>query len=380
MASPGTYISAIGHVGLIVWLVAGWGFDAEPLPFEVTEVSVVSGEEFDQLMAARTPDPGDAPPETPVQPVIEDAPPPAPEALPTPTERAATPQPVAPPEVETPPPPAPLPIPPAAEVADAAPAEPTPPAPSSAAPTVSMSPVPRPPRADRIAATPSAPPPPDARIDDVASPAAIPDDAPAPEEVVEEPREETAPPETATEIAIADEKPSGAVQTSVRPLTRPTRPEPRPTPAPEPQPEPEPEPEPLPVPDAAMVADALAAALAEENPSAAAPNVPEGPPLTGAERDTFRIAVNRCWNVDPGSVAARVTIEVGFELTPAGRIAGDVRLEASSGDPAATRVAFEAARRAILRCQGEGYDLPAAKYEQWKEVVITFDPSGMRMR
>ena len=34
--------------------------------------------------------------------------------------------------------------------------------------------------------------------------------------------------------------------------------------------------------------------------------------MTGAERDSFRISVNRCWNVDPGSVAsgavARLTL------------------------------------------------------------------------
>ena len=41
---------------------------------------------------------------------------------------------------------------------------------------------------------------------------------------------------------------------------------------------------------------------------------------------------------------------------------------------------IEAARRAILRCQSGGYQLPADKYEQWKDVVITFDPSGMRLR
>ncbi|MDO7707324.1 MAG: energy transducer TonB, partial [Loktanella sp.] len=45
-----------------------------------------------------------------------------------------------------------------------------------------------------------------------------------------------------------------------------------------------------------------------------------------------------------------------------------------------TEIAFQAARRAILRCQSGGYQLPADKYDQWKEVEITFDPSGMRLR
>ena len=47
---------------------------------------------------------------------------------------------------------------------------------------------------------------------------------------------------------------------------------------------------------------------------------------------------------------------------------------------AAIAAAYQSARRAILRCEKDGYVLPADKYEQWKEVEMTFDPSGMRMR
>lgn len=116
-------------------------------------------------------------------------------------------------------------------------------------------------------------------------------------------------------------------------------------------------------------------------PAAPAPAVAAGPPMTGSEKENFRIAVNRCWNVDPGSVAARVTVEVGFSLDRAGSVIGnEVRLIRSDGDQSATNTAFEAARRAILRCQSGGYQLPADKYDQWKDVVITFDPSGMRVR
>jgi hypothetical protein len=72
---------------------------------------------------------------------------------------------------------------------------------------------------------------------------------------------------------------------------------------------------------------------------------------------------------------------VGFKLLPDGRVDGDVRqVSATGGDVGATEIAFQAARRAILRCQSGGYKLPADKYDQWKEVEITFDPSGMRLR
>ena len=49
MATPGTIFSGLGHIGLIGWLVAGWGFNAEPLRIETMDISVISGEEFDHV-------------------------------------------------------------------------------------------------------------------------------------------------------------------------------------------------------------------------------------------------------------------------------------------------------------------------------------------
>jgi hypothetical protein len=189
-----------------------------------------------------------------------------------------------------------------------------------------------------------------------------------PAEVVEEAIEVTAPPETATEIVPEDAVPSGAVETSIRPSVRPNRPPPAPvTPAE------------TSTASSDSVADAVAAAVAD---AASTPDIPQGPPMTGSEREGFRVAVNRCWNVDPGSVAARVTIVVGFSLDQAGKVVGDVRqISADGGDANAVSTAYQSARRAILRCQNpNGYQLPADKYGQWKDVEITFDPSGMRLR
>ena len=72
---------------------------------------------------------------------------------------------------------------------------------------------------------------------------------------------------------------------------------------------------------------------------------------------------------------------VGFSLGQDGKVNSDVRqVAATGGDAAATKIAYDAARRAILRCQGTGgYDLPAEKYSEWQDVEITFDPSGMRI-
>ncbi|PHP26345.1 hypothetical protein CJ301_16805, partial [Limimaricola cinnabarinus] len=173
-----------------------------------------------------------------------------------------------------------------------------------------------------------------------------------------------------------------------RPPSRPARAAPEPEPAPEPAPVTEPEtqtassrdaePETPPAADTSdAVADALAAALA----STPAPAANPGPPMTGAEQSAFRVAVQECWNVDVGSEAARVTLTVAFDLDPQGRVQGDIRrVGGQGGSEAAIEAAFQSARRAILRCQRDGYVLPAEKYEQWKEVEMTFDPSGMRMR
>ena len=372
MATPGTIISGIGHVGLIGWLILGWGMNSEPLEIQTFDVSVISGEEFEQMRARTTPEPGDADPTAPAPPVVDETPPPPPTEE-EPAETAPPPDPVEPPESEAPPPPPPA-APPEAEVTDAPPAVPAQPVASPPTPDVEVSETPTPPQAPTVASTITAPPPPDATVDDAVREEVVPDNT-AEAEVVQEEQEATAPEETTTAIVIEDLAPTTSVRPSARPI-RPTPPQTAEVAQEEPAQEETAQAEPETSED--DVAAALEAAL---NATPAAPAVAAGPPMTGAERDSFRIAVNRCWNVDPGSVAARVTVEVGFSLDREGRVQGnEVRLLSSDGDQSATNTAFEAARRAILRCQSGGYQLPADKYDQWRDVVITFDPSGMRLR
>lgn len=104
-------------------------------------------------------------------------------------------------------------------------------------------------------------------------------------------------------------------------------------------------------------------------------------PMTSAERESFRKSVVRCWNFDPGSAAAAATLVVAFKLDRSGKPDGDVTLlSASGGDEAAQNIAFHSVRRAVLRCGGFGFDLPADKFEQWQNIEMTFDPSGVRVR
>jgi hypothetical protein len=152
-------------------------------------------------------------------------------------------------------------------------------------------------------------------------------------------------------------------------------PEESPEPAAPPAPEPAPEPE-------DSVADAIADAVAEAVTSAP-PAAPSGPPLGQGARDGFRIAVQACWNVGALSTEAlQTTVVVAFDMERDGRpVAGSLRLlEFSGGSEASAQQAYEAARRAIIRCGARGFDLPAEKFDQWQNVEMTFNPERMRIR
>ena len=104
--------------------------------------------------------------------------------------------------------------------------------------------------------------------------------------------------------------------------------------------------------------------------------------MTQGETDGFRLAVQDCWVVDVGSQASNVTVTVGFEMDRSGRVVSSslTLLSSEGGSGTAVDTAFQAARRAILRCQGDGYRLPPEKFDQWKSVEMTFNPQSMRIR
>ncbi|MGB1034980.1 MAG: hypothetical protein ACPGVS_08150, partial [Primorskyibacter sp.] len=195
---------------------------------------------------------------------------------------------------------------------------------------------------------------------------------------------------------------SGAVGVSLRPRARPqpaprTAPQTAQTSPPVTRPEAPSQPAPPPVatldPDQDL--DALASSILQSNPvtdaisdalfealATNAPDVPTGPPLSAAEADALRVAVQACWVVDVGSEAANVTVVIGISMNENGTVRpSTVRLLASEGGAGrAVDVAFQAARRAVLRCQQGGYQLPKDKYAHWKDIEITFNPKDMRLR
>lgn len=366
----GWYISAAGHTLLILWLLVGGMFARDTMQ-EVTiaEVSVMTEAEFAALMPRATaPDiaseaPAVTPPatdETAPETPAEDA---APEVTaPEPVEVPETPQ---EPQVE-----APLPVPEAVVVEDAPPVQ-TPPTDidgSAPEPDAVAAPAPR------VAPIPQVAPPPVAE----AAPELVEDSAPDPELPPEEPVEEdqAAAPDAASDriVTEAEEVKEYAPASSMRPRSRPQAPvraaetpreEPRDTPAETADP----------------IADAVAAAVAEANEPR--PSAPTGPPLTGGERDALRISVSQCWNVGSLSTdALSTTVVVAVSMAETGvPDSGSIRMVSfSGGTQAGATQAFEAARRAIIRCGARGFPLPVEKYSQWRDIEMTFNPEGMQFR
>lgn len=356
----GTYISGALHIGLIGWALFGGTFRSDPLPFEVTEVSVISSAEFAALMRPDTApeaviEPAALPqPEvTPDQPALDPGSDPDPERDVPDQPVPVVPEPAEAPDVPEPPP--------EAEVTDTAPEQPVPAEPELAAqPTPEAAPAP----SERVAPEPVAPPPPDARPDDVAREEVTPDEG---AETPQETQEATAPEEATTEIVTeADDVAALAPTRSVRPLAR--------------RPRPEPEPAAQPAPDTgAAVENALAEALSGADPAPA----PTGPPLSAGEKDALRVSVSRCWNVGSlSSEALGTTVVVAVSMTQDGTpVTSSIEmLSSSGGGDTAARQAFEAARRAIIRCGASGFDLPAEKYGQWRDIEMTFNPERMRIK
>ena len=65
-----------------------------------------------------------------------------------------------------------------------------------------------------------------------------------------------------------------------------------------------------------------------------------------------------------------VHVDIGPDKKP---IATSIKLAGSDADPAATRQAFESARRAIIRCGANGFPLPDGKEATWGQLELIFD-------
>ena len=97
--------------------------------------------------------------------------------------------------------------------------------------------------------------------------------------------------------------------------------------------------------------------------------------LSQTEIDALRGQIQRCWNPPVGTSDARdLIVRVRLTLNQDGSLAGQPMVT-DRGGGSTYQIAAEAAMRAIRRCAP--YTLPAAKYEAWRDVEVTFDPRDM---
>jgi hypothetical protein len=404
----GTGISAALHVGLIAWIaLSGALFRNDPSePVQMTEVAVMSESDFQAMMAA-APKASDNPvtPEAPTQASVDSPTTPAEETpveVTPPAESPAEPTPTS----ESKPDLSEV-APPVAEVQDSAPSLPSPPVevPSEQlTPDISPRPLAKP--ATRVAPTPTEAPAPDAKVSETAVAETKPEETPEPAPVVEPPKEAAAPPEASTELLTEtnkdQEQQNSAPSSSDRPKTRPARP------APEKVAEAKPATDKPAADKPAVEKPAPAKPAAEKPAKPAAPAKPQtdsvndalaeamggtgtggrglaasGPPMTSGEKDAFMIAVKACWNVGSlSSEALRTTVTIGFDMNPDGKPnTGSMKMiDFSGGSETAAKQAYEAGRRAIIRCGASGFPLPSEKFDYWSKVEIVFDPNKMRMK
>jgi hypothetical protein len=196
-----------------------------------------------------------------------------------------------------------------------------------------------------------------------------------------DPEQPSAPKESTTKIVTEAETAESklAPSSSSRPRGRPKDLKVAEIPKPKPEPKTTPEPAAEPAEDliAKAIAEDLAKALAD---STSQPTPVEGPPMTGAETSGLVFAIQQCWNVPVGlENDASNIITMGVKLNRDGTLEEEPRKIAPlSGSATGILQAFEAARRALIRCQP--YDLPAEKYETWREIEIVFNPQQMVLR
>ena len=90
----------------------------------------------------------------------------------------------------------------------------------------------------------------------------------------------------------------------------------------------------------------------------------------------FLDQMQSCW-IRLSNRTANVSVTIGARFQPDGKVvASSLRLVGySGGNQSDANVAFQAARRAVLRCQRDGYNLPRNLYDEWQYSEITFDPS-----
>lgn len=134
----------------------------------------------------------------------------------------------------------------------------------------------------------------------------------------------------------------------------------------------------------AAIADETRTASAEQSRSAAG----LGTGLTVSEIDALKAQIEDCWNIPAGAQdAENLIIELRVFLAPDGTVQRtEILNRGRYNTDSFYRAATDSAVRAVERCENgtnfdgtlrRGYSLPRERYEDWRSVRLTFDPSQL---
>ena len=138
------------------------------------------------------------------------------------------------------------------------------------------------------------------------------------------------------------------------------------------------------------VIDDIAALLNKTDEQRAAPQPKQtrtGTPLAGPANvdgndariaadlaDALRARIEQCWNIPAGvRDAEHLRVQVRFQLGPGGAVTGGPVVLNRMNHPAFPAAA-QSAVRAVLACAPYAF-LPPDRYDLWRDVILTFDPS-----
>lgn len=252
-------------------------------------------------------------------------------------------------------------------------------------PALKEPPPPPPPAPERP--QPVAAPEPEPKAEPVPEPEAKPEPEPEPVPVPKPPVAEKPAPK-----AEPDPKPEPPKAAAPRPKSKP-----KPPSQPEKAPEPEPEPKndfasvlktvrklektaPKPAPEAKpekTLQQQVAEALNRNRPTTPTPTLDNA--ISNSDLDAIRRQIEACWNLPAGARDAQsMTVEIRTLMNPDGRVrsASIVDTGRASRDNFYRSMA-ESALRAVLNPRCQPFRLPVEKYDEWRVLVLNFDPRGM---
>jgi len=96
--------------------------------------------------------------------------------------------------------------------------------------------------------------------------------------------------------------------------------------------------------------------------------------LTQSEQAALVGQMRRCWRLLPGEMESGLAVDVLVDLNRDGSVSGTPQVQSSLQSPMHSSIA-RAAQRAVIECGP--YSLPAEKYQEWSQVIVTFRATDM---